>query len=75
MKVFDEQEFVELVKPLMLRCRAGDWEHAKRVVGWIKELAGSRDNLYLLIVAGYIHDLGWKDVTDGKLLSKEKCWS
>ena len=41
------------------KCRPGDWEHAKRVVSWIKELGGDRDDLDLLVVAGYIHDIGW----------------
>ena len=57
----------------ILRCRPGDWEHAKRVVFWIKELAGKRNDLDLLIMAGYIHDIGWSGlVPSGLKLSREE---
>lgn len=64
---FDENKFVEIVEPRINRCRAGDWEHAQRVVKWIKELGQDREDLPLLITAGYIHDIGWRD-----LLNKDK---
>ncbi len=65
--MFDEEKIIEIVKPEMMRCRPGDWEHAKRVVKWIKELGEKREDLSLLIMAGYIHDIGWRD-----LFKKEK---
>jgi hypothetical protein len=63
----DEEKIIEVAKPEMMRCRPGDWEHAKRVVKWIKELGEGREDLFLLITAGYIHDIGWRD-----LFKKEK---
>lgn len=59
---FDEEKFIETAKPHILRCRPGDWEHAKRVVRWIKELGQGKKDLPLLITAGYIHDIGWRDL-------------
>ncbi|MBI4973198.1 hypothetical protein HZC27_01165 [Candidatus Roizmanbacteria bacterium] len=60
-------------EPHILKCRAGDWEHAKRVVSWIKELAGDRVDINLLIIAGYIHDIGWSGLVpkDKKLTRTE----
>lgn len=59
-------------KPFVLRCRKGDWEHAKRVVYWIKKLAGKRNDINLLIIAGYLHDIGWSGlVREGAKLSRE----
>lgn len=57
----------------ILKCRPGDWEHAKRVVFWIKELAGKLNDLDVLIMAGYIHDIGWSELVPGGLkLSREE---
>ena len=64
---FNEEKFIETAKLHILRCRPGDWEHAKRVVKWVKELGKGREDLPLLITVGYIHDIGWRDV-----LKKEK---
>jgi hypothetical protein len=51
----------------------GDWEHAKRVVHWIQDLGKGRDDLHLLIIAGYIHDIGWSNLTPpGEKLTREK---
>lgn len=59
--------------PYILKCRPGDWEHAKRVVAWIKDLADDRADLQLLTIAGYIHDIGWTGlVADGQKLSREE---
>lgn len=58
---------IKIIESHILRCRPGDWEHAKRVVRWVKELGQEREDLPLLITAGYIHDIGWRD-----LLKKEK---
>ncbi len=60
-------------KPHILKCRPGDWEHARRVVFWIKELANNRTDLNLLIIAGYIHDIGWSGlIPQGSKLSREE---
>ncbi|MFA5841199.1 MAG: HD domain-containing protein [Candidatus Paceibacterota bacterium] len=65
--MINEEKIIKVAKPEMMRCRPGDWEHAKRVVKWIKELGEGREDLFLLITAGYIHDIGWRD-----LFKKEK---
>ncbi len=62
-------KFVDLetcFKRYISDCRPGDWEHAKRVVGWIKDLGKKRRDLNLLIMAGYLHDIGWKGLITGK---------
>jgi HD superfamily phosphodiesterase len=65
---FDEQKLVEVIRPYFYSARAGDWEHANRVVKWAKELGKNRDDLYLLITAAYVHDIGWSGVAPkGKL--------
>ncbi|MFA6391883.1 MAG: HD domain-containing protein [Patescibacteria group bacterium] len=60
--IFREEEFKEFVRPHLEKCRAGDWEHCQRVVFWVKELGAGRPDLELLIVAGYLHDVGWWDI-------------
>lgn len=65
--LFNEENLIKIIEPQILRCRPGDWEHAKRVVEWIKELGQDRGDLPLIITAGYIHDIGWRD-----LLKKDK---
>lgn len=75
---FNDDRFKALVKPHILRCRDGDWNHALRVVDWVNKLAKERKDLHLLIIAAYIHDIGWRDVlpkgkiTFDKLLKFEK---
>jgi len=59
---FDERKFQKFVKPYILRCRDGDWNHALRVVKWVKKLGDKRKDLPLLIVAAHVHDVGWRDV-------------
>src|SRR3989344_2079190 len=59
---FDEQKLEEIAKPYFSSARAGDWEHALRVVKWVKELGNNRDDLNLLITAAYIHDIGWSGI-------------
>jgi hypothetical protein len=59
-------------EPYILKCRPGDWEHAKRVVGWIQKLGEDHPNYDLLIIAGYIHDIGWSGlVPKNKKLSRD----
>ena len=65
--MFNEENIIKAIEPHIKRCRPGDWEHAKRVVKWIKELGSEKENMPLLITTGYIHDIGWRD-----LINKEK---
>lgn len=62
-----EKKLIEIAKPYLDKCRPGDWNHALRVVKWIKILGKERNDLDLLITAGYLHDIGWTNV-----LNKEK---
>ncbi len=65
---FDEQQLGDAAKPYFETARAGDWEHAGRVVRWVKELGAGREDLYLLITAARLHDIGWSGVAPrGKL--------
>lgn len=59
---FDEQQLRQAAKPYFETARAGDWEHAGRVVNWVKELGAGRKDSYLLITAAYLHDIGWSGV-------------
>ena len=68
----DEKRIVNVIKPHIERCRPGDWAHATRVVKWIKELGEEKDNLSLLITAGYIHDIGWRDLLSQEKITLEK---
>ena len=64
----DEQKLIETARPHFASARAGDWEHALRVVRWVKELGRGRSDLPLLVTAAYIHDIGWSGVAPkGKL--------
>ena len=68
----DEERLVAVVKHYMDTCRAGDWNHALRVVEWVKRLGGGRADLDLLIVAAYIHDIGWSGILpEGKVALQE----
>ena len=65
---YGEDSLLQAIEPHILRCRPGDWGHAQRVVRWVKELGRDREDLPLLITAGYIHDIGWRDlVTNNKI--------
>jgi hypothetical protein len=59
---FNEEKLIGVAKPYFASARLGDWEHALRVVKWVKELGRGRDDLDLLVVAAYIHDIGWSGV-------------
>lgn len=64
----NEKKLKETLKPYYDSARAGDWEHVNRVAGWTRELGENRDDIPLLIVAAYIHDIGWSGVAPkGKL--------
>lgn len=69
----NEDNIIEIVKPQILKCRPGDWQHCQRVVYWVKKLAKERKDLFLLIVAAYIHDIGWKNLVSPNIkLTKKK---
>ena len=66
--MFDEQKLITIAKPYLSRCRSGDWSHACRVVSWVKVLGDGRSDLSLLVVAAYLHDIGWVDLMqEGKV--------
>jgi HD superfamily phosphodiesterase len=58
----DENKLITIVKPYLDNCRAGDWNHALRVVKWVKVLGEGREDLDLLVTAAYIHDIGWSNI-------------
>jgi len=68
----NEEKIISIIGPNIERCRPGDWEHAQRVVRWVKELGVGREDLELLIVAGYVHDIGWRDIVSKDKLTFEK---
>lgn len=65
----NKQDTEKLIKPHIQRCRAGDWEHAKRVANWIEVLGEDRDDLEFLITASLIHDIGWRDIVPSEKLT------
>lgn len=66
--IFDESKLAAAASSYLERCRAGDWNHALRVVRWAKLLGEGREDLPLLITAAYVHDVGWCGVLPpGKL--------
>jgi HD superfamily phosphodiesterase len=62
MQNFDEDKIKQEAERHLLKCRPGDWNHAQRVVGWIKKLGNDRPDILLIATAGYIHDIGWENV-------------
>jgi HD superfamily phosphodiesterase len=62
-----ENQIKQEAEKHLLLCRPGDWNHALRVVYWIKKLGENRKDILLIITAGYIHDIGWEG-----LITKEK---
>src|SRR3989338_3514843 len=64
----NENKLITIVKPYLDNCRAGDWNHALRVVKWVKVLGKGRADFDLLVTAAYIHDIGWFNILPkGKL--------
>ncbi len=69
----NQNNLEERFAPYILKCRPGDWEHAKRVVQWIKKLGANHPNYDLLLIAGYIHDIGWSGLVPSvKKLSRNE---
>ena len=66
---FNEEIFRKEAEKEIIKCRPGDWSHSVRVVNWIKKLAKGRKDLYLLISAAYIHDIGWKGILNKKKIT------
>ena len=58
----NENKLITIVKPYLDNCRAGDWNHALRVVKWVKVLGKGRADFDLLVTAAYIHDIGWSNI-------------
>ena len=58
----NEDKLITIAKPYLDNCRDGDWNHALRVVKWVKVLGEGRADLDLLITAAYIHDIGWTNI-------------
>ena len=64
----NEEKLIFVAKPYFDTARGGDWEHALRVVKWVKDLGEGRDDLDMLVTVAYIHDIGWSGVAPkGKL--------
>lgn len=60
--ILKEDELIKIIKPYFKTCRAGDWNHALRVVKWVKVLGDDRKDINLIITAAYLHDIGWSGV-------------
>lgn len=58
----DEEKLKQIAKPYIDKCRPGDWNHALRVVKWVKILGDARKDIRFLITAAYLHDIGWSGV-------------
>jgi hypothetical protein len=58
----NEEKLIYIIKPYFDSCRPGDWNHALRVVTLVKELGKDQIDLDKLIVAAYLHDVGWSGV-------------
>jgi hypothetical protein len=57
------QTFISAAKKALSQSRPGDWQHAERVVNWVRELSTSNlPERELIIKAAYIHDIGWKGI-------------
>ncbi|MDP2924871.1 MAG: HD domain-containing protein [Nanoarchaeota archaeon] len=63
-----EENLVKIAKPYFEHCRAGDWNHALRVIKWVKILGKGRKDINLLITAAYLHDIGWSGVIQKGLI-------
>lgn len=67
-----EKELWRVAKSYLIKARAGDWEHALRVVKWVKKIGAGVPDFDLILAAAYLHDIGWCGVAPkGKLVLKE----
>jgi HD superfamily phosphodiesterase len=69
----NEEKLKKIVKRYLLKCRPGDWSHSLRVVEWVKKLGKGRNDIDVLIISAYLHDIGWyKILPNNKKLSKKE---
>lgn len=69
----EERKVKKIAQNYLINCRPGDWEHALRVVKWVKLLGKNRPDLETLVLAAYIHDIGWyKILPSDSVISKEE---
>ena len=69
---FDEEKLKEIARPYFALARAGDWEHALRVVDLTKDLGRDRQDLPLLVTAAYLHDIGWSGIAPQGLVDLDE---
>lgn len=69
---FDEDKIKEVAKIYLATARAGDWQHALRVVDWVKKLGRENADLNLIVIAAYLHDIGWSGVALKRKMSLEE---
>jgi len=60
LSTMDYSKFKAIVKPYLLECRHGDYEHTLRVVKWMKVLMKTEGgDPEILIPAAYLHEIGY----------------
>lgn len=69
---FEEEKIKEIAKEYLASARAGDWQHALRVVEWVKDLGRENAELNLIITAAYLHDIGWSGVALKRKMSLDE---
>jgi HD superfamily phosphodiesterase len=69
---FNEEKLISIAKSYLSKARPGDWNHALRVVNWVKRLSQEGEDARLLIVAAYLHDVGWSGVWKGNKVELNK---
>ena len=69
---FNENKLISIAKSYLNKARPGDWNHALRVVSWVKKLSQKGEDTRLLIVAAYLHDVGWSGVWKGNKIELNK---
>lgn len=69
---FDEKRLMKIAENYLKKCRPGDFNHAMRVVKWVKILGKNRPDLRLLLSAAYLHDIGWFGIVPDKLLDLDE---
>lgn len=69
---FEEQKFIDYIKPYYDFCRMGDFNHVTRTAKWVKELARDKIDFDLFLATAYIHDIGWYKVAPNHTLTIEE---